>query len=74
MLVAWIAMLAILLICAGVGLFVAFPHRGERLPAAPWLGKAMARAADAVPTLDPEDDARDAATAGRLTSRGAAQR
>ncbi len=67
-------MLAILLICAGVALFVAFPHRGERLPALPWLGAAMARAAQAAPTLDPEDHERDVATAGRLTSRGAAQR
>ena len=74
MLIAWIAMLVILVICAGLGLFVAFPHRGERLPAAPWLGEAMARAADAVPTLDPEDDDRDAPIAGRLTARSGAQR
>lgn len=74
MLVAWIAMLAILLICVGVGLFVAFPHRGERLPAAPWLGAAMARAAAAAPVLDPEDDERNATTAGPLTSQGVAQR
>lgn len=74
MLIAWIAMLAILVICAGLGLFVAFPHRGARLPAAPWLGEAMARAADALPTLDPEDDGRDTVTAGRLTVHSAAQR
>lgn len=47
-----IAMLVILL-CAGlVVLYVAFPHRGEELPAAPWLGDAMRRGVEAAPTID----------------------
>lgn len=40
--------------------YVAYPHRGEDLPAAPWLGEAMSRAADAAPTVRPEED-RDSA-------------
>ena len=33
-----IAMLVILVLAALVVLYVAFPHRGEDVPAAPWLG------------------------------------
>jgi hypothetical protein len=47
-------MLVIVAIAALVVTFVAFPHRGEELPAAPWLGEAMSRAAGAMPTLDEE--------------------
>jgi hypothetical protein len=49
-----IVMAAILLICAVVLTYVAFPHRGEQVPAAPWLGDAMTKAVDAVPTLHEE--------------------
>ena len=34
--------------------YVAFPHRGEEVPGAPWLGDAMTRGVEALPTL--EDD------------------
>ena len=51
-----ITMLVILLVAGAVVLYVAFPHRGEPVPVAPWLGEAMARAADALPILD---EARD---------------
>lgn len=47
-----IAMTVITVLAVAVVVYVAFPHRGERLPAAPWLGDAMARARDAAPTLD----------------------
>ena len=48
-------MLGILLVAGVVVVYVAFPHRGEDIPGAPWLGDAMNRAADAVPVLDEED-------------------
>ena len=32
--------------------FVAFPHRGEEVPGASWLGDSMNRAVDVLPTLD----------------------
>ena len=48
-------MLGILLVAGLVFVYVAFPHRGEDIPGAPWLGDAMNRAADAVPVLDEED-------------------
>jgi hypothetical protein len=48
-------MLGILLVAGLVVLYVAFPHRGEDIPGAPWLGDAINRAADAVPVLEEED-------------------
>ena len=42
----------ILLIAAVVATYVAYPHRGERLPARPWLGDAMRKGVDALPVLD----------------------
>jgi hypothetical protein len=47
-----IMMLAILLLAGIVVVYVAFPHRGANVPGAPWLGDAMAKAADAVPMID----------------------
>ena len=49
-------MLGILLVAGLVVLYVAFPHRGEDIPGAPWLGDAINRAADAVPVLEEERD------------------
>ena len=49
-----IAMFFILLLAAAVVVYVAFPHRGEDLPGVPWVGEAMGKAVDAVPTLDEE--------------------
>lgn len=48
-------MLGILLVAGVVVVYAAFPHRGEDIPGAPWLGDAMNRAADAVPVLEEED-------------------
>ena len=48
-------MLVILVVCGVVALYVTFPHRGEQVPGAPWLGDAMARAADAITVLDETD-------------------
>jgi hypothetical protein len=50
MLLIAVAMTAILLLAAGVVAFVAFPHRGHRMPVVPWLGHAMDKAANAMPT------------------------
>jgi hypothetical protein len=55
-----LTMLAIIVVAGLVLAYVAFPHRGEELPAAPWLGEAMARAMDAAPTIDePADEPAD---------------
>ena len=55
MLAVVIVMVLILLLAGGIALYVAYPHRGEELPVAPWLGEAMNRAADAAPLIEPED-------------------
>jgi hypothetical protein len=55
-----VAMTVILALCGAIVAYVAFPHRGEPLPGAPWLGDAMARAADALPVLAEEDADRSA--------------
>ena len=52
-----IAMLAILLLCGLVVTYVAYPHRGEDVPGAPWLGDAMNRATDAFPFMEERADA-----------------
>lgn len=54
MLYLFVVMLVILAVAGVVVLYAAYPHRGERLPALPWLGDAMSRAADSVPTVEPE--------------------
>ena len=51
-----ITMVVIIAVAGLVVAFVAFPHRGEELPVAPWLGEAMTNAVDAMPTLDEERD------------------
>jgi hypothetical protein len=47
-----IAMLVILILAAVVVLYVAFPHRGEDVPHTPWVGDAMRKGVDLLPTLD----------------------
>jgi len=63
-LVVVVVMLVIVVLAALVVAYAAYPHRGEELPAAPWLGDAVAKAADAVPVLEveyaPEDDREEA--------------
>ena len=51
-----IAMLVSLVAASLVVLYVAYPHRGEKMPAASWFGDALGKAADAVPVID-EDEA-----------------
>jgi hypothetical protein len=51
MLVLGLLMLLILVIAGGVVLYVAYPHRGEDVPGAPWLGDAMQRGVDSIGDL-----------------------
>jgi hypothetical protein len=51
-----IAMTVIVVLAFLIVLYVAFPHRGEDLPAAPWVGDAMRRGVEALPTLDEAED------------------
>ena len=48
MIVLVLLMLVILLIAGAVVVYVAFPHRGEDVPGAPWLGEAVKRGVDGV--------------------------
>ena len=54
MLFVVIAMLVVLVVAGLVVVYVAYPHRGEEVPNAPWLGDMMNRAADAAPVLELE--------------------
>lgn len=48
--------LMVSLVLAGmVAIYVAYPHRGEPVPHAPWLGEAMKRGVEALPTLAEPD-------------------
>jgi hypothetical protein len=47
-----LAMLAIMILAGVVVLYVAFPHRGEDVPNAPWVGDALRKGVDRLPTLD----------------------
>lgn len=53
-----VTMLVILLLAGAVVLYAAYPARGQRPPYLPWLGEAMEKAAEAVPTLE-ADEQRD---------------
>ncbi|MDQ6522395.1 hypothetical protein RB608_02235 [Nocardioides sp. LHD-245] len=57
MLFVGLAVVLSLVVSAAVALYVAYPHRGEKMPVVPWLGDAMGRAVEAAPVL--EDDERD---------------
>jgi hypothetical protein len=36
-------------------LYVSYPRRGQAIPRVPWLGEAMLRRVEALPTLEPEE-------------------
>ena len=63
-----IAMLVILVLAGLVVLYVAFPHRGEEMPAAPWLGDALRKGVESAPTLDntAEEEVQPESEAGSL--------
>lgn len=62
-----IVMLAILAAAAIVVFYVAFPHRDQDLPGATWLGDAMKRGVEAMPTL--EEQTAERARLDELTRR-----
>jgi hypothetical protein len=47
-----LAMFVIMVLAGTVVLYVAFPHRGEDVPNAPWVGEAMRKGVEKLPTLD----------------------
>jgi hypothetical protein len=47
-----LAMLLTMVVAGVVVLYVAFPHRGEDVPNAPWVGDALRKGVDRLPTLD----------------------
>jgi hypothetical protein len=47
-----VAMLGILLLAVLVVVYVAYPHRGQEVPNAPWVGDLMRRGAERLPTLE----------------------
>jgi hypothetical protein len=74
-LVLILIMLVIVALAALVVTFVAYPHRGQEVPNAPWLGEAMARAAEAAPSLPTEGDhVHDAGDSLDLRSRAGSRR
>ena len=58
MFMIFFAMLAILVTAGAVFVYVAYPHRGQEVPHAPWLGEAMKRGVDALPVLEDEHSRR----------------
>ncbi len=50
-----VIMIVILAVAGAVVLYAAYPHRGEELPGAPWIGDVMSRAVDKLPTVAPEE-------------------
>lgn len=47
-----LAMLVIMVLAGLVVAYVAYPHRGEDMPHTPWVGDALRRGVDRLPTLD----------------------
>ena len=50
-----LTMLVIVALAGTVVLYVAFPHRGEEMPHAPWFGDALRKGVERLPTLDNQD-------------------
>jgi hypothetical protein len=55
-----LAMLVILVVAGLVVVYVAYPHRGQEMPNAPWVGEALKKTVDAVPTFSTEDEVAEA--------------
>jgi hypothetical protein len=45
-------MLVILALAGVIVVYVAFPHRGEEVPHTPWVGDALRKGVNLLPTLD----------------------
>ena len=50
----FLTMLVIIVLALLVAAYVAFPRRGADLPALPWVGSALERGVEALPTLRDE--------------------
>lgn len=55
MLAIVVVMIVILALAGLVLVYVAYPHRGEEMPSAPWLGEAMERTVGAAPTISDDE-------------------
>jgi hypothetical protein len=51
-----LAMVFIVALAGLIVLYVAYPHRGEDVPNAPWVGDAMRKGVNLLPTLDNQSD------------------
>ena len=51
-----LAMFAIVVLAGLVVVYVAYPHRGEDVPNAPWVGDVMRKGVRKLPTLDNQSD------------------
>lgn len=47
-----VVMLVVLALASLVVVYVAYPHRGEDVPYAGWLGRLLRKGAETAPTLD----------------------
>lgn len=47
-----LSMIVILVLAGVVVVYVAYPHRGEDVPRTPWVGDALRKGVDRLPTLD----------------------
>lgn len=47
-----LTMLAVMVVAGVVVLYVAYPYRGEDVPHSPWVGDALRKGVDKLPTLD----------------------
>jgi hypothetical protein len=65
-----LAMFGILVVAGLVVVYVAYPHRGQDVPTAPWVGEAMRKGVRRLPTLDNQSDEQKYETAGAARSRG----
>lgn len=55
----WLSLLVLLMGLAVAGLtmlYVSYPRRGQAVPRAPWLGEAMQRRIEALPTVVPDGE------------------
>ena len=60
-----VLMLGILVLAGTVVVYVAYPHRGQEVPQLPWVGDALRRGVEALPTLDNQREREDASVGTR---------
>ena len=58
--------LAIVLLAGLIVLYVAYPHRGEEVPHTPWVGEAMRKGVNRLPTLHNQSDEQKYASRERV--------